>query len=50
MYDNLIVGAGLFGFVFAHEMTARGKKPCCRQAFTCRRKLLYRATRGNKRS
>lgn len=26
MYDFLIVGAGLFGAVFAHEMTARGKK------------------------
>lgn len=25
MYDYLIVGAGLFGSVFAHEMTARGK-------------------------
>ncbi len=25
-YDYLIVGAGLFGAVFAHEMTARGKK------------------------
>ena len=26
MYDYLIVGAGLFGAVFAHEMKARGKK------------------------
>lgn len=26
MYDYLIVGAGLFGCVFAHEMTALGKK------------------------
>lgn len=26
MYDYLIVGAGLFGTVFAHEMTRRGKK------------------------
>ena len=26
MYDYLIVGAGLFGAVFAHEMNARGKK------------------------
>lgn len=26
MYDYLIVGAGLFGAVFAHEMTAKGKK------------------------
>ena len=25
-YDYLIVGAGLFGAVFAHEMTAQGKK------------------------
>lgn len=25
-YDYLIVGAGLFGAVFAHEMTSRGKK------------------------
>jgi len=25
-YDYLIVGAGLYGAVFAHEMTARGKK------------------------
>ncbi len=25
-YDYLIVGAGLFGAVFAHEMTARGKR------------------------
>lgn len=25
MYDYLIVGAGLFGAVFAHEMTSRGK-------------------------
>ena len=24
-YDYLIVGAGLFGSVFAHEMTQRGK-------------------------
>lgn len=26
MYDHLIVGAGLFGAVFAHEATARGEK------------------------
>ncbi len=26
MYDYLIVGAGLFGAVFAHEMAARGKR------------------------
>ena len=26
MYDYLIVGAGLFGAVFAHEATKRGKK------------------------
>lgn len=26
MYDYLIVGAGLFGAVFSHEITARGKK------------------------
>ncbi len=26
LYDYLIVGAGLFGAVFAHEATARGKK------------------------
>lgn len=26
MYDFLVVGAGLFGAVFAHEMTAHGKK------------------------
>lgn len=26
MYDYLIVGAGLFGAVFAHEMTAKGMK------------------------
>ena len=26
MYDFLIVGAGLFGAVFAHEATKRGKK------------------------
>ena len=26
MYDYLIVGSGLFGCVFAHEMAARGKK------------------------
>ena len=26
MYDYLIVGAGLFGSVFAHEMTAHGRK------------------------
>ncbi|MDE7089929.1 MAG: NAD(P)-binding protein, partial [Prevotella sp.] len=25
-YDYLIVGAGLFGAVFAHEMGLRGKK------------------------
>ena len=25
-YDYLIVGAGLFGAVFAHEMTKEGKK------------------------
>ena len=25
-YDYLIVGAGLFGAVFAHEMRAQGKK------------------------
>ena len=25
-YDYLIVGAGLFGAVFAHEMTEKGKK------------------------
>lgn len=24
-YDYLIVGAGLYGAVFAHEMTRRGK-------------------------
>ena len=27
MYDYLIVGAGLFGAVFAHEAKKRGKKP-----------------------
>ena len=26
MYDYLVVGSGLFGSVFAHEATARGKK------------------------
>ena len=26
MYDYLIVGAGFFGAVFAHEMKLRGKK------------------------
>lgn len=26
MYDYLIVGAGLFGAIFAHEMTSKGKK------------------------
>ena len=26
MYDYLIVGSGLFGSIFAHEMTKRGKK------------------------
>ncbi len=26
MYDYLIVGAGLFGAIFAHEMTAKGNK------------------------
>jgi UDP-galactopyranose mutase len=26
MYDYLIVGAGLFISVFAHEMTKKGKK------------------------
>lgn len=26
MYDYLIVGAGLFGAIFAHEMTAKGSK------------------------
>lgn len=26
MYDYLIVGAGLFGSIFAHEMTGKGKK------------------------
>ena len=26
MYDYLIVGAGLFGSVFAHEMTSKKKK------------------------
>ena len=26
MYDYLIVGSGLFGSVFTHEATARGKK------------------------
>ena len=25
-YDYLIVGSGLFGSVFAHEMTKKGKK------------------------
>ena len=25
-YDYLIVGAGLFGSIFAHEMTKKGKK------------------------
>ena len=25
-YDYLVVGAGLFGAVFAHEMTKKGKK------------------------
>ena len=28
-YDYLIVGAGLFGAVFAHEMTKEGKKMSC---------------------
>ena len=26
MYDYLIVGAGLYGAVFAHELTKQGKK------------------------
>ena len=26
LYDFVIVGAGLFGAVFAHEATKRGKK------------------------
>ena len=26
MYDYLIVGSGLFGSVFAHEMTKAGKR------------------------
>ena len=26
LYDYLVVGAGLFGAVFAHEATVRGKK------------------------
>ena len=26
MYDYLVVGAGLFGAVFAHEAVKRGKK------------------------
>ena len=26
MYDYLIVGAGLYGAVFAHELTKKGKK------------------------
>ena len=25
-YDYLIIGCGLFGAIFAHEMTKRGKK------------------------
>ena len=25
-YDDLVVGAGLFGAVFAHEMQKRGRK------------------------
>ena len=28
-YDYLIVGTGLFGAVFAHEMKAAGKRCCC---------------------
>ena len=28
MYDYLIVGAGLYGVVFAHEVKKAGKKVC----------------------
>lgn len=28
-YDYLIVGSGLFGSVFAHEATLRGKNALC---------------------
>ena len=28
-YDYLIVGAGLFGAIFAYEMTETGKKVSC---------------------
>ena len=28
-YDYLIVGAGLFGAVFAHEAVKAGKRPLC---------------------
>lgn len=48
MYDYLIVGSGLFGSVFAHEMTERGRKCLVIEKrniqeglFTVRRKRVF---------
>ena len=35
MYDYLVVGAGLFGAVFAHEANDRGKKALVITIYLC---------------
>ena len=42
MYDYLIVGAGLFGSIFAYEATKRGKKVLVIDKKPYWRKHLYR--------
>jgi len=41
-YDYLVVGSGLFGAIFAHEATKKGKK-----VLVYRREYLYKRSRRN---
>ena len=47
MYDYLVIGAGLFGSVFAHEATSRGFK-CL--VIDRRDHLVFGGFRGGKRT
>ena len=44
-YDYLIVGFGLFGSIFAYEMTKKGKKMSSYRKISYWRKCLYRKYR-----
>ena len=50
MYDYLIVGAGLFGSVFAHEAARAGKKVLViDKRNRCRRNCKYNSKRSKNR-